>query len=91
MVKEKEMNTKKTDYTKPAAKPQTRKMKVGVVTAKKLNLRSSAEKGDNVIKILNKGEKVTIVREFPEWYRVKYDNGAVVGYVMKQFIELVEE
>lgn len=96
MVKENEMNTKKTDYTKPKrvaeakeVKEPAKKNKIGIVTAKKLNVRKDPEKGDNVIKVITKGTRVVIRKELPDWYRIQFDNK--FGFVMSEFVDIVEE
>lgn len=96
MVKENEMNTKKTDYTKPKrvaeakeVKEPAKKNKIGIVTAKKLNVRKDPEKGDNVIKVITKGTRVVIKKELLGWYRIQFDNK--FGFVMSEFVDIVEE
>ena len=96
MVKENEMNTKRTDYTKPRkaaeakeAKEPVKKNKIGIVTAKKLNVRKDPEKGDNVIKVITKDTRVVIKKELPGWYRIQFDNK--IGFVMSEFVDVVEE
>lgn len=95
MVKENKMN-KRTDYTKPKpvaeskeVKEPVKKNKIGVVTAEKLNVRKDPEKGDNVIKVINKGTRVVIRKELPGWYRIQFDNK--FGFVMSEFIVIEEE
>lgn len=96
MVKENEMNNKRTDYTKPKrvseakeVKEPIRKNKIGVITAEKLNVRKDPEKGDNVIEILTEGTRVVIIKELSDWYRIKFDNK--VGFVMSKFVDIVEK
>lgn len=92
----------KTDYTRPSAEkavekaeqkerqPRTKKAKPKAkVIADKLYFRSSPSVGNNVIMILNKGQELVIDGEEREWYKIKYDNGAVIGYVMKKFVEVL--
>ena len=84
----------KAEEPKPEVKkePRPRKKikKYAVVTTERLYLRSSPEKANNVLTIFDKGRKIEVLSEENEkWYKVAIDNGAVIGYVMKEFVDLV--
>jgi hypothetical protein len=47
-------------------------------------------KANNVLTIFDKGRKIEVLsEENDEWYKVSIDNGAVIGYVMKKYVEIV--
>ena len=58
----------------------------GTVTTETLNLRSEASTSSSVIKLLNINEKVEIISEEGNWYKV--DAGDKEGYVSKDYIKL---
>ena len=58
----------------------------GTVTTETLNLRSEASTSSSVIKLLNINEKVEIISEEGNWYKV--EAGDKEGYVSKDYIKL---
>lgn len=63
-------------------------VKEGVVNCDKLNVRMNPEKDANVLLIINKDDKVTILEESNEvFYKVKLANNTE-GYCMKKFIDI---
>jgi uncharacterized protein YgiM (DUF1202 family) len=87
-------NEVKTEESKPEVKkeprPRKKTKKYAVVTAERLYLRSSPMKANNVLTIFDKGRKIEVLSEENDgWYKVSIDNGAVIGYVMKEFVDLV--
>ncbi len=86
--------TVKAEEPKPEVKkeprPRKKTKKYAVVTAERLYLRSSPKKTNNVLTIFDKGRKIEVLsEENDEWYKVSIDNGAVIGYVMKKYVEMV--
>lgn len=84
----------KAEEPKPEVKkeprPKKKVKKYAVVTAERLYLRSSPMKANNVLTIFDKGRKIEVLsEENDEWYKVSIDNGAVIGYVMKKYVEMV--
>ena len=56
---------------------------IGVVK-KNLHFRKTAEKTDNIIKILPKDQNVNVVEDLGEWLKVKV--GKTTGYVMAEYV-----
>ena len=61
----------------------------GTVTTETLNLRSEASTNSSVIELLNANEKLDIISEDGDWYKVEH-NGKE-GYVSKEYVELNSE
>lgn len=61
----------------------------GTVTTETLNLRSEASTNSSVIELLNANEKLNIISEDGNWYKVEH-NGKE-GYVSKEYVELNSE
>lgn len=61
----------------------------GTVTTETLNLRSEASTNSSVIELLNANEKLDIISEDGNWYKVEH-NGKE-GYVSKEYVELNSE
>lgn len=56
------------------------------ITKSKLYLRSTPVKGNNVITIMPKDQKVIYLETANDyWYKVKYQN--YIGYCMKEFLK----
>ena len=66
---------------------ERRKM-IGVVK-KNLHFRKTAEKTDNIIKILPKDQNVDVVEDLGEWLKVKV--GRTTGYVMAEYVAFAPE
>lgn len=56
-----------------------------VVLAKTLNLRSGAGMGNNVVKLVKRGEKLTYLGQYKGWWNVRLSSGKT-GYVDKQYL-----
>ena len=61
----------------------------GTVATETLNLRSEASTSSSVITLLNANEKVDIISEEGDWYKVKYGNKE--GYVSKEYIKVTAD
>ena len=61
---------------------------IGVVK-KNLHFRKTAEKTDNIIKILPKDQNVNVVEDLGEWLKVK--EGKTTGYVMAEYVAFAPE
>lgn len=57
----------------------------GVVNTDTLKLRKEASTSSTVLELLSINDKVEIMEESGDWYKVKYNN--IVGYVSKQYIK----
>jgi uncharacterized protein YgiM (DUF1202 family) len=74
---------------------EEKKEVIGIVTGcSRLNVRKAPKSGSDVVTIIDKDTKVTIVdieKASGEWYKVKIDNetSGFDGYCMKKFIKLV--
>lgn len=69
----------------------TKRSYVTVNVARGLNLRAAPEKGDNVIRVLENGKRLTVhdgVPSPPGWLAVKYGNQS--GFVMTKYVRLEE-
>lgn len=76
-VEKKEETKKLNEFEKPAPF-------VVKVTAARLNIRASASTKSTVIKVVNKGDILTVERtKNPEWLRVARPN----GFVMAEFVK----
>ena len=65
----------------------TKRSYVTVNVARGLNLRAAPEKGDNVIRVLEDGKRLTVrdgVPWPPGWLAVKYGNRS--GFVMEEYV-----
>ena len=65
----------------------TKRSYVTVNVARGLNLRAAPEKGDNVIRVLENGKRLTVrdgVPSPPGWLAVKYGNKS--GFVMEEYV-----
>lgn len=65
----------------------TKRSYVTVNVARGLNLRAAPEKGDNVIRVLEDGKRLTVrdgVPSPPGWLAVKYGNQS--GFVMEEYV-----
>ncbi|MGN0695042.1 MAG: SH3 domain-containing protein [Lentihominibacter sp.] len=54
-----------------------------------LNFRSEPKKGDNVIRILPKGHRVTIIEVADKWMKVKASRKT--GYVRTEYVDIIPE
>ena len=62
---------------------------IGIVfNCYKLNLRESNSTKSKILEVLNKNEKVVILKEYDKWYYVKTENENK-GYVSKSYIKLL--
>ena len=61
----------------------------GTVTVNSLRIRDAADTSSEIIEMASEDEKVEIIGEDGDWYKVKY-NG-VTGYASKNYIETAEE
>lgn len=57
--------------------------KVGKVIPELLNVRSEADPDAGIVTVLEQGEVIDILDETDEFYEIE------IGYVMKQFIEVI--
>ena len=64
-----------------------REVKVGVVTAKKLNVRKGPSKDTDPAAVIDEGHEVVIEEELPDWYKVRIAGG-IIGYCMAEFITI---
>ena len=60
----------------------------GTVDTESLNLRKEASTESNIIEILNNNEKIEILSEEGDWYKVKHNENT--GYVNKKYIKAEE-
>ena len=60
-----------------------------IVNTETLNLRKEDSTNSSVLKLLNLGEKLNIIDEVENWYKVKTKDG-VIGYVSKDYIKVEE-
>jgi len=58
--------------------------KIGYASIDALNVRASDTTESDVLTVIKKGEKVTIVNEKENWYEITYNDGT--AYVYKQYI-----
>lgn len=73
--------------TEPDVEPET---PVYVkVTAKSLNVREEPNTTCTVIASLKKGDKVQVLEELEEWYKITYDGKE--GYISKTYAKIVTE
>lgn len=63
---------------------------VTVVKCKTLNVRKEPEKGDNVIFVVSVGDNLTLLKEKPNWSLVESVKHGKTGWVMSEFVELVQ-
>ena len=59
--------------------------KAGTINTSNLNFRSKPSTDSNVIKKLNKGDKVDIISEEGDWYKISYDSKE--GYVKQEYVD----
>lgn len=65
------------------------KATVGKTNATTVRLRKEANTSCDTLKLLGLNSKVDVYGEEGDWYQVGYDG--IVGYISKQFIDIVEE
>ena len=57
----------------------------GTVTASSLNMRKSASASSDVVKVLRKGDKVSILSSSGSWYKVSC--GGSTGFVSQKYVQ----
>ncbi len=69
-------------------KAATANIKIGVVTTEssKLMVRESAQKGSNILHVLNKGDYITLISKSGNWWKVEYLKGKF-GYSSADYIK----
>lgn len=68
----------------PPAKESSFKKKDGYVNAQSLNMREKPSTDADIVKEFSKGQKLKIVGETDDWYKVKIDG--TTGYMTKEFV-----
>lgn len=68
----------------PPAKETSFKKKDGYVNAQSLNMREKPSTDADIVKEFSKGQKLKIVGETDDWYKVKIDG--TTGYMTKEFV-----
>ena len=58
----------------------------GTINTDALNFRTDASTNADIIKKIDKGEKVNILSTTNDWYRISY--GGIEGYVKKEFVDI---
>lgn len=58
---------------------------VKTITASSLNVRSGPGKNNKSLGILKKGNTVTVISDWGDWYGIDYNNG--VGYISKKYVK----
>lgn len=61
----------------------------GIVNTDTLNLRKGPSTNESVLKLLNRNEKVEILEETGDWYKVQIDG--IIGYAHSDYIKKEEE
>lgn len=61
----------------------------GTVSTDSLNLRKEASTDSNILEILNANEKIEIISEEGDWYKVKHNENE--GYVNKKYVTTVDD
>lgn len=73
-------------YKKQSIIKEQQQSQISYITASKLYLRSTPVKGNNVVTIMPKDQKVIYLETVNDnWYKVKYQN--YIGYCMKEFLK----
>lgn len=75
------------DAAKPPALPPAKGGKTGIVTANKLNVRSSASTNGTIIASLPKNTKVSVLSEKGSWVQIKIDNKKT-GWVAASYLAI---
>lgn len=86
--KQNEINRRLFEEIEQIKRHLEKKKTIGIVNASTLNLRESPSLTSPVVLVLLKGDKVEILTEKGNWYKVKV-NGKE-GYVYKKYIKTVE-
>ena len=73
--------TEKADNTDTIDTTNAADVRIGVVNVEKLNVRKEDSIESDVVKVISKGDKVNIIEEKGEFYKVD------IGFVMKKFID----
>lgn len=61
----------------------------GIVSTETLNMRSGPSTNSSIVKLLNEGEKIEIISEEGNWYKIK--SGEKEGYVSKDFVQVNDD
>ena len=64
--------------------------KIAIVNVDTLKLREEASLDSNILKLLNLGEKLDIIEESGDWYKVKVDNNNI-GYVHRDYVKIQDD
>lgn len=64
------------------------KADTATVSTDTLNLRSEASTSSNIVELLNSGDKLEIISEEGNWYKVKHNNNE--GYVSKDYVKVTK-
>lgn len=58
----------------------------GTITTETIRLRKEASTNSTIVELISKGEKVEIISEEKDWYKVKYKG--MSGYVSKEYVQV---